>query len=162
MLDVGDALPDFTLPIAYADGRRAPVRFHDHLGRGPVVLSFFPLAFTRTCTAQMCEMRDNHEALEAMGAQFFGFSCDAAPSNVAYAQREGLRHGIVSDANREVVERVWETEEVLHVRRVPKRGWMVLDASGAVRAKWVSPDAGVWSGLAPVRDALAKLDPPPA
>ncbi|HWH08235.1 MAG TPA: redoxin domain-containing protein [Candidatus Thermoplasmatota archaeon] len=157
MLRAGDALPDFTLPIAYADGRRAPVRFADHLGRGPVVLSFFPLAFTRTCTAQMCEMRDNHDQLEAMGATFFGFSCDAAPANVAYAQREGLRHGIVSDPNREVVDLVWETTEVLGVRRVPKRGWMVVDAAGVVRATWVSDDAGVWPGLAPVRDALARL-----
>ena len=160
MLDVGEKLPDFTLPIAYADGRRSPVRFREHLGKGPVVLSFFPLAFTRTCTAQMCEMRDSHEALEALGAQFFGFSCDAAPTNVAYAQREGMRHGIVSDANREVVDALWETEEVLHVKRVPKRGWMVLDADGVVRAKWVSHDAGVWSGLAPVREALAKLASP--
>lgn len=160
MLQVGEALPDFTLPIAYADGRRSPVRFREHLGKGPVVLSFFPLAFTRTCTAQMCEMRDDHDELEALGARFFGFSCDAAPANVAYAQREGLRHGIVSDANREVVDRVWETTEVLHVKRVPKRGWMVLDASGVARASWVSEDAGVWSGLAPVRDALRALARP--
>lgn len=157
MLERGDVLPDFTLPIAYADGRRSPVAFKEHLGKGPVVISFFPLAFTRVCTTQMCEMRDNHEALEAMGAQLFGFSCDAAPSNVAYAQREGMKHGIVSDPNREVVDRIWETAEVAHVKRVPKRGWMVVDAGGRVAAKWVSEDAGVWSGLAPVRDVLAGM-----
>ena len=162
MLQIGEALPDFTLPIAYADGRREPVRFREHLGKGPVVLSFFPLAFTRTCTAQVCEMRDGHDALEALGARFFGFSCDAAPSNVAYAQREGLRYGIVSDANREVVERIWETGTVLHVRRVPKRGWLVLDADGVARARWVSDDADVWSGLDPVREALRALGPRPA
>lgn len=162
MLQPGEALPDFTLPIAYADGRRSPVRFAEHLGKGPVVLSFFPLAFTRTCTAQMCEMRDRHEDLEALGARFFGFSCDAAPTNVAYAQREGLRHGIVSDANREVVERIWDTQEVLHVKRVPKRGWLVLDAAGIARASWVSEDPGVWSGLAPVQEALRRLGPGPA
>ncbi|HVM44296.1 MAG TPA: redoxin domain-containing protein, partial [Candidatus Thermoplasmatota archaeon] len=61
------------------------VAFPSLLGRGPVVLSFFPLAFTRVCTTQMCEARDNAERYERLGAQLFGFSCDSKWANHRFA-----------------------------------------------------------------------------
>ena len=156
MLDVGDEVPEFALPLAFADGRKDAVRFRSLLGAGPLVLSFFPLAFTRTCTAQMCEMRDRAAELDALGAQAFGFSCDSAFTNVAYAREQGLRHGIFSDPNREVVDRLWATMTVVGVERVPKRGFLVVGRDGRVVDRWVTDSPGEWIGLRRVEEALAR------
>lgn len=156
MLSVGDKVSDFTLPLAFADGRKDDVAFSSLLGRGPLVLSFFPLAFTRTCTTQMCDARDNAAVFEQAGAQYYGFSCDAAPSNVAFARQEALAHGIFSDANRSIVEHLWKTWTVLGVERVPRRGWMVVDARGVVSALRLVEPGTPWSGSDDILAAIAE------
>lgn len=157
MLDIGDEVPDFTLPVGWPDGRRDPAQLKGLLAKGPVVLSFFPLAFTRVCTTQVCDLRDAAPRLDALGAQAFGFSCDSAPTNAAFANAQGLTYGIFSDANREVVDRIWATETVIGIHRVPKRGWMVIGTDGRVVDRYVADVPGApWPGNAGVEAALAK------
>lgn len=161
MLRVGDVVPDFTLPVAYADGRKDDVAFSSLLGRGPIVFSFFPLAFTRVCTIQVCDMRDNTRVYEALGAQVFGFSCDSKWANVAFAKQESMTHGVFSDANRAVVDRLWETQTTAGVERVPKRGWMVVDARGVVVDLYVTDVPGAaWVGSKPIEAAILKAVTP--
>lgn len=161
MLRVGDKVPDFTLPVAYADGRKDDVAFSSLLGRGPVVLSFFPLAFTRVCTTQVCDMRDNTRVYEALGAQVFGFSCDSKWANAAFAKQESMTHGIFSDANRDVADLIWETQRTAGVERVPKRGWMVVDPRGVVVDLYVTDVPGApWVGSKPIEAAIAKAVTP--
>lgn len=161
MLRAGDKVPDFTLPVAYADGRRDDVAFSSLLGRGPIVISFFPLAFTRVCTVQMCEARDNAAEYEQRGAQLFGFSCDSKWANQRFAAEQQLRHGIFSDANRAVVERIWETQTTAGVERVPKRGFLVVDTRGVVVDAYVTEVAGApWVGAEPVLAAVEKAARP--
>jgi len=157
MLGVGDKVPDFELPVGRADLAREKVRLSDALVKGPVVLSFFPLAFTRTCTQQMCDARDHMGALSRVGATVFGFSCDTSFSNAHFAKEQGLTFPIFSDANREVVDLIWATEDVAGVRRVPKRGWLLIAPDGAVAEKWVADHPGHWLGNAPIEAALQKL-----
>lgn len=157
MLHIGDAVPDFTLPLAFADGRRDPVPFRSLLGRGPVVIAFYPLAFTRVCTVEMCEIRDAQSAMEELDATIVGFSIDAAPSNAHYAKLHDMRIGLYSDANRDVVDKIWETQRVVGVERCAKRGWLVVAPDGRVAAKWVTDVPAEWSGLAPVRQAVEAL-----
>ena len=158
MLRPGDQVPDFVLPVGYADGRRDDVAFASLLGRGPIVISFFPLAFTRVCTTQMCDMRDHASQLDATGAQVFGFSCDSKWVNAKFAAEQELKHGIFSDANRAVVDRLWETQTTAGVERVPKRGWMVIDAHGVVVELYVAEVPGdPWVGTKAIQAALAKV-----
>lgn len=159
MLRPGDKVPDFTLPVGYPDGRRENVAFSSLLGKGPIILSFFPLAFTRTCTSQMCDMRDHAPDLDSHGAQAFGFSCDSKWVNAKFAAEEGLKHGIFSDANRAVVDLLWETQTTAGVERVPKRGWMVIDPHGVVVDAHVTDDADApWVGTATIQKALARIE----
>jgi peroxiredoxin len=158
MLAIGARVPDFTLPMAHADGRKDPVHLSHLLKDGPVVLSFFPLAFTRVCTTQMCDARDSHAATDALGARVVGFSIDTVFTNVQFAKAHDLKNGIYSDANRDVVERIWETEETAGVRHVAKRGWMVVASDGTVAATYVASKPGEpWPGSKPIEEALAKL-----
>jgi glutaredoxin-dependent peroxiredoxin len=157
MLSPGDRVPDFTLPVGYADGRKESVAFSSLLGQGPIVISFFPLAFTSTCTKQMCDARDHAEAYAERHARLFGFSCDSVFSNARFAESLSLRHGIFSDANREVVDRIWETYEVVGVKRVPRRGWMVVAPDGVVAERHVQEPGTPWVGHQSIADAIARV-----
>ena len=158
MLREGEPVPDFTLPVAYADGRKDEVEFRSLLGQGPIVLSFFPLAFTGTCTTQMCDARDHQATFASAHARVFGFSCDTVYSNVRFAREHALPHGIFSDANRDVVDIIWESYDVAGVRRVPRRGFMVVGPDGRVRAVHVQAPGTPWVGNQAIEDAIAKAE----
>lgn len=70
-LEAGEAAPDFTV-----DGFQAgePVSFHlaEALENGPVVLFFFPAAFTSGCEAQAASFAESIAEFEALGAQVIG------------------------------------------------------------------------------------------
>lgn len=157
MLAPGDAVPDFTLPLAYADGRSDKVQFSSLLGRGPIVLSFYPLAFTRVCTTQMCDARDHQAVYDALHATVIGFSIDTPWTNVEYAKSLGLRQGIYSDPNRDVLPLIWDMAEVAGIRNCAKRGWMVISPQGKVVALHVADKAGdPWVGTKPIENALRR------
>ncbi|MGH3589069.1 MAG: redoxin domain-containing protein, partial [Pseudonocardia sp.] len=60
----GDPAPDFTLP----DTHGTPVHLADLRG-DPVLVVFFPFAFSGICTSELCELRDNIEDFEAAGVR---------------------------------------------------------------------------------------------
>ena len=157
MLNVGDSVPDFTLPLAFADGKKDPVSFTSLLGKGPVVIAFFPLAFTAPCTKENCDLRDHASALDKVHATRVGFSCDTPQSNVEFAKQNRLQHGLFCDPNHKIVNEIWDTATIGGVASRAKRGWMVVDASGKVAEKWVSDDPAVWSGIGPIEAALSKV-----
>ncbi len=154
MLNVGDTVPDFELPLAFADGKKEKVQFKTLLGKGPVVIAFYPLAFTGVCTTENCQLRDAQAHLDHLQATVVGFSADTPHSNAAFAHANRMWHGLYSDANHEVLDKIWQTMTVGGVARRAKRGWMVVDPHGKVAAKWVSEDPAVWSGLEPIQKAL--------
>lgn len=156
MLDVGDTVPDFTLPLAHAERKIEAVPFSSLLGGAPIVLSFYPLAFTRVCTAQMCETRDAQATIGDLDATVVGFSIDTAASNLHFARMHQMKHGLYCDPNREVVHQIWATQTVAGVKECAKRGWLVVDKTGKVVEKWITDVSGEWSGLAPIQAALQK------
>jgi peroxiredoxin len=151
----GTKLADFTLKLATKDAV-ADWKLSDHLGRGPIVFAFFPLAFTGVCTKEMCDFRDNLASFASLNAQVYGFSTDPAPSNRAFAAKEELPFGILSDPNHDVVGHVWPVmpTPLVGVNGVAKRGVLVLDADGTVKWAAASDDVKVWIGTEEVRKHL--------
>ena len=151
----GTKLPDFTLKLATKDGI-ADWKLSDHLGKGPLVFAFYPLAFTGVCTVEMCDFRDNLAPFAALDAQVFGFSIDPAPSNKAFAASQGLPFGILSDPNREVIGKLWPAmpTPLAGVNGTAKRGAMVVSPDGTVKWTSVSDDAKVWVGTEEIRKHL--------
>src|SRR3982074_3052799 len=67
-LTVGTKAPDFTLPAKTADGPRQ-IKLSDNFGKKNTLLLFFPMAFTGTCTTEMCSVgngvrEDEHTNLQ--------------------------------------------------------------------------------------------------
>lgn len=97
MLDVGATAPDFESESF--DGRR--VRLAELRGK-PVVLYFFPKAFTPLCTVETRRFRDNYPELTAMGAEVVGVSTDTLETQCEFARRQEVSFPLLADPDRRI------------------------------------------------------------
>jgi peroxiredoxin len=97
VLKAGDIAPDFA--AAATDGRR--VRLADLRGR-PVVLYFFPKAFTPNCTTETIRFRDNYPELRELGAEVLGVSTDGLDTQCRFATRHQVTFPLIGDADRRI------------------------------------------------------------
>ena len=74
-LKPGDAAPDFTAQ-ATLGGNEFTFSLAEALKKGPVVLYFFPKAFTKGCTAEAHEFAEATAQFHAAGATLIGMSAD--------------------------------------------------------------------------------------
>ncbi len=96
-LKVGDAAPDFKLQGS--DGKTYALS--DFKGKKPVVLAWFPKAFTPGCTAECKDMREQGDLLRKTGAAYFTASVDDAETNKKFAESLMLDYPILSDPAKE-------------------------------------------------------------
>jgi peroxiredoxin len=136
-LDVGAIAPDFTL----MNQDREPVTLSAFRGR-PVVLAFFPAAFSSTCTAELCTFRDNLARLGRARAQVLGISVDTFFALHAFQTHERLSFPLLSDFNKEVI-RLYDVvnPDMIGLKDIAKRAVFVLDKDGVVRYREVLDDA---------------------
>jgi len=91
--EVGQLAPDFRL--------RGPggayYTLSEHRGQNPVVLVFFPLAFSPVCSHQLPDLQARIPELESAGAVVYGISVDNHYSNRAFAESLGLTFPLLSD-----------------------------------------------------------------
>jgi peroxiredoxin len=141
MVDVGDRAPDFTAPIVDG-GDPEPFTLSDALGDGPVVLAFFPGAFTDPCTDEMCSFRDSMAEYEDVGATVYGVSVDTPFALAEWADRNDLSFGLVSDTNKEIIDDYGVSIDFADMGYygVAQRAVFVVDGSGEITYKWVADE----------------------
>lgn len=153
-LELNVQAPDVTLPSHKGE----TVKLSEQWAKGPVVLAFFPLAFTGVCTEEMCEFRDGLADFGSLNAQVFGVSVDSRFALNAFAEKNGIEFSLLSDFNKEACSAFGvKYESFLGLNGVAKRSVFVIDGKGHIAYSWVSDDAKVKPNQAEVRDALAKL-----
>ena len=86
-LAVGTKAPDFTLSTKTADGPKQ-IKLSDNFGKRNTLLLFFPMAFTGTCTTEMCDVSSGLSAYSNMNAAVYGISGDNPFAQEAWAQKE--------------------------------------------------------------------------
>ena len=89
----GEKVPDFTAPLD--DGRE--VRFSELLAEGPVVVFFYPKAFTAGCTAQACHFRDLAAEFTELGASRLGVSRDDVGTQRRFREEHGYDYPLAAD-----------------------------------------------------------------
>ncbi len=157
MADVrtGDVAPDVTL----VNSDRQEVPLSSLRGR-PLVLAFFPAAFSKTCTREMCTFRDDLQAFADLDAQVVGVSVDMPYSQKVWAEQMGLTFPLFSDFHRQAV-KAYGVEDPKFAKGVlagvAKRSVFVLDKDGRVAYRWVSDDPGVEPNYAEVKEAVRAL-----
>jgi peroxiredoxin len=136
-LDVDTPAPDFTLP----NQDREPVTLSAQRGR-PVVLAFFPAAFSSVCTTELCTFRDRLSALNHVSAQVYGISVDTFFTLKAFQNTQELTFPLLSDFNKEVIRDYGVfNENMIGMKGIAKRAVFVLDKEGVVRHAEVLEDA---------------------
>lgn len=152
MVKVGDKAPEFTL----LDTERKPRSLSEFWGNN-LVLAFFPGAFTAVCTRENCTFRDSMQRLKG---QVVAISVDSPFSNKAFAQANNLTHIILSDYNREVIQKYGIVQIDFGGMKgyaAAKRSVFIVDPQGTVRYAWVSDDPGKEPNYKEIEEELAKI-----
>ncbi|NNU28478.1 peroxiredoxin [Isoptericola sediminis] len=128
-----DPAPDFTLP----DTHGTPTHLADLRGE-PVLVVFFPFAFSGTCTAELGELRDHAGEFEAAGVRILAVSTDPVFTLRAWQEVEGFGFDLLSD--------FWPHGRAAQAFGVfdratghALRGSFLIDADGLVRWSTVLP-----------------------
>lgn len=133
-LTVGDPAPSFALPAAPGE----PVDLGEWIGRRPVVLLFFPLAFSSVCTEELCTVRDDWTAWEDLDAEVYGISADSPFVTRRFREELGLPFPLLSDFNHEVGAAYGVLyEDYFGLKGVTRRAAFVVGADGTIAYSWV-------------------------
>lgn len=144
---VGDQAPDFTLPST--SGEKITL---SALRGKPVLIAFFPLAFSGTCTQELCEMRDDHDQFASRGVTVLPISVDHTYSLKEYKAKHGMHVDLLSDFMRDVSRRYGV---LLEERGYSTRAYFLLDKTGVVRWSHVEDNPG---NRRPDSEILAQID----
>src|SRR5215831_12434841 len=135
--DVGSKAPDFTL----MNQDREPVSLSGERGH-PVILAFFPAAFSSVCTKELCTFRDSLAKLNQANAQVYGISVDTFFTLKAFQDAQKLNFPLLSDFNKEVIQQYGVfNPDMIGMKGIAKRAVFVIDKDGVVRHREVLEDA---------------------
>ena len=135
--DVGSKAPDFTL----TNQERQRVTLSQQRGQ-PVVLAFFPAAFSSVCAKEMCTFRDSLARLNAANAHVFGISVDTFFTLKAFHDQQQLTFPLLSDFNKQTIREYGVfNEDMIGLKGIARRAVFVLDKDGVVRHREVLDDA---------------------
>ena len=143
MLSIGDEAPDFTAPLA--NGDVAEVSLSDAVADGPVVLAFFPGAFTSVCSHEMETFDERLAEFADADVTVYGVSIDTPFAQNAFREELSLEFDLISDSNRDIVDAYDLAMDftALGVHNLAKRAVFVVDEDRTVTYTWVSDDPGV-------------------
>jgi peroxiredoxin len=153
-VDVGAKAPDFTLH----NQDRQDVTLSSELKKGPVVLAFFPAAFSSVCQQEMCTFRDSMADLGKVNAQVLGISTDTFFTLKAWGDQQKLNFPLLSDYNKEVIRQYGVVNpDMIGLKDIAKRSVFVIDRSGVLRHREVLDDARNEPNYDNVKKALTSL-----
>lgn len=154
-LKLDSKAPDFTLQNT--EGEK--ITLSDYRDEKNVVLLFFPLAFTGTCTEELCTTRDNMKLYNSMDAEVIGISVDSFFTLKEFKKAENLNFTLLSDFNKEVSSK-YDTlyDEFFGMKGVAKRSAFVIDQEGLVRHKEILENAGELPDFKTIQETLSELN----
>lgn len=149
----GDKAPGFTLAAKPGE----EVNVGEHIGKEPVVLLFFPLAYSPVCTEEMCSMRDNWSNWSSLDAKVFGLSVDSPFVTDKFRGDLDIPFPILSDFNKDVSAKYGALhEDLMGLKGVSKRAAFVIGPDGTVAYAWVSDDPKQMPDFDAVRNAVSQ------
>ena len=151
ILEPGTPAPTFALVNQFGQ----TVRFADLVGEKPVALVFFPLAFSRVCQGELCELRDNIGMFRDAGVDLVGISVDSKHTLRAWGEAESYDFPLLAD--------FWPHGEVAAAfgafdeqKGTAERATFVIGSDGVIRASFATP-RGEARSLEQYRAALAAI-----
>ena len=151
-LQAGDKAPDFKL----FSSELKEVSLSDYKGR-KLVVHFFPMAFTGTCTTQLCTMRDSFGYYEGMNADVIGISVDSPFTLAKFKEDQHYQFPLLSDFNKEASQAygAFYEEFAFNLKGVSKRAAFVIDEQGLITYAEVLESAGDLPDFEAIKQVVA-------
>jgi peroxiredoxin len=144
MVSEGDEAPDFTAPLA--NGDVDSITLAEALEtEAPIVLAFFPGAFTSVCSHEMNTFQDRLGDVQDAGATLYGVSVDSPFTLNKFREELGLEFDLISDPNHELIEDydIVTGFEQYGIDSLAQRAVFIVDADGQVTYAWVGDNPGL-------------------
>lgn len=140
MVETGDTAPTFTATLGTSDADSFDL--DDHVGDGPILLAFFPGAFTPPCTNEMIALQEYHEEFQEAGATILGVSADSAFSQDAFRDEHDIEFDLVSDMSGEAMREYDIQIDIgeLGLHGIANRAVFIVDDAGNVVYDWIAED----------------------
>jgi len=161
-LAIGTKAPDFSLPTKTAEGPKQ-IKLSENFGKRNTVLLFFPMAFTGTCTKEMCGMSQELNAYSELNAEIYGISGDNPFAQEAWAQKEKITVPLLSDYEHKVTKSYGVMYDSflpqinLGMGGVPKRSAFVIDRDGVIQYAESLEDAGKLPDFEKIKAKVTEL-----
>lgn len=153
-LEAGSIAPDFTLKNTNGED----VQISEFNGEHNVVLLFFPLAFTGTCTKELCTTRDNMKLYESLDAKILAISVDSFFTLDKFKKEQNLNFTLLSDFNKEVSDKYNVLyKDFFGMKGVSKRASYVIDKDGVIQFKEILDDASELPDFKSIQQVLQEL-----
>lgn len=131
-LKIGDIAPDFTLPST--SGTKISLS-KDYSGKALIVF-FYPKDFTKVCTAEACEFRDEFAVFQGLGIDVIGINRDDIPTHLRFKKDYNLPFELLSDDSGKVCKAY---DALIPLIKMPKRVTYLINAEGKI--------AGIFSDM---------------
>jgi peroxiredoxin len=140
MPQTGDTAPTFSATRGTSDHESFDLE--DAIGDGPVVLAFFPGAFTPPCTNEMITFQDRLDQFEEAGATVYGVSADSPFSQGSFRDEHGIEFDLVSDMGGEAIDAYDLEMDIaeLGLHGIANRAVFVIDEEGTITYSWAADD----------------------
>src|ERR1017187_2379996 len=150
-LKPGDKAPDFTL----YSSEKQQVSLKDYQGRNVLIL-FFPLAFTGTCTKELCGIRDRVYNFDGLNTDILAISVDSPQTLAKWKEMEHYNFTMLSDFNKEVSKAYGSQYETFSVdlHGVAKRSAFLVDGDGVIQYAEVLEDANQIPNMEAIKERL--------
>jgi peroxiredoxin len=161
-LAVGTKAPDFSLPTKTAEGPKQ-IKLSDNFGKTNTLLLFFPMAFTGTCTTEMCSLTPDLSGYTGMNATVYGISGDNPFAQEAWAKKENISVTLLSDYEHKIAKDYdvmydsFLPQINLGMSGVPKRSAFIVDRNGVIQYAESNDDAKALPDFDKIKAKLAEL-----
>ena len=154
-IEIGQVAPEFSL----YNSEKKLNSLSELKGRN-VLLLFFPLAFTSTCTKELCSVRDNISLYNNSNASVLGISVDSLHTLAKYKEEQKLNFDLLSDFNKEVSAAYGSIYEMFgyNMKGVSKRSAFVIDKMGIIRYAEVLENASEIPDFHSIHQILNELN----
>jgi glutaredoxin-dependent peroxiredoxin len=159
---VGTKAPNFRLPTRVPAGPKQ-IQLSDNFGHKNTLLLFFPMAFTGTCTAEMCEVSAGLNGYVGLNAAVYGISGDNPFAQEAWAQKENIIVPLLSDYEHKVAKDydvIYDSflpQMDLGMGGVPKRSAFIVDKDGVIQYAESNDDARQLPDFEKIKAKLEEL-----
>ena len=161
-LAIGTKAPDFSLPTKTAEGPKQ-IKLSDNFGNKNTLLLFFPMAFTGTCTTEMCTISNGLREYSDLNATVYGISGDNPFAQEAWAQKEKITVPLLSDYEHKVAKAYdvmydsFLPQMNLGMGGVAKRSAFIIDKNGVIQYAESHDDARELPNFEKIKAKLAEL-----